>query len=491
MEKNSQIHDLVPENVKPESCVDVNACDINAVPNASRKKRQAVLIIHGIGEQRPMDTLRGFVDALLEKNPNFVSKYRSKPDSINESLEMRCLQAPGNRNRPLTDYYEYYWANHMRDSTYPQVLNWLLGVLKRNPKEIPHDLKPVYFVSWLLLIIVLMMFALGFINAGRVESTYFEGLLGQKGLFLSGMFTLMVQWVGSKLVLGYVADAVRYLTPSPDNIEPRNKIRSEGIKLLRSLHDSGKYQRVIVVGHSLGSVIGYDIIRNLWVDKRKPVVPVIQEQAELNSLEYKAKQISTVDSSVSAVEEFQQYQFRLWKELREIGVPWLVTDFVTMGSPLAHAQVLMADSSEEFSRKMTQYEYPACPPVVDESPSYSQQYRLTCNGKTVIRSVRIPHHGAPFSCIRWTNLYFPYKWFVFGDLIGGPLKNAFGKGIRDIPVAHSTNCWWDRTLVSHVRYWAGSDGKELGRGEFSALKALRSAMRLDFLRGKSKKSASS
>jgi hypothetical protein len=28
------------------------------------KGRQAVLLIHGIGEQKPMDTLRGFVDAV-------------------------------------------------------------------------------------------------------------------------------------------------------------------------------------------------------------------------------------------------------------------------------------------------------------------------------------------------------------------------------------------------------------------------------------------
>ena len=29
--------------------------------------KQAVLLIHGIGEQRPMDTLRGFVDTVSTK----------------------------------------------------------------------------------------------------------------------------------------------------------------------------------------------------------------------------------------------------------------------------------------------------------------------------------------------------------------------------------------------------------------------------------------
>ena len=27
--------------------------------------KQAVVVIHGIGEQRPMDTLRGFVEAMI------------------------------------------------------------------------------------------------------------------------------------------------------------------------------------------------------------------------------------------------------------------------------------------------------------------------------------------------------------------------------------------------------------------------------------------
>ena len=33
----------------------------------NRGPRQAVVLIHGIGEQRPMATLRAFVDALVER----------------------------------------------------------------------------------------------------------------------------------------------------------------------------------------------------------------------------------------------------------------------------------------------------------------------------------------------------------------------------------------------------------------------------------------
>jgi len=45
-----------------------------------RIKRQAVLVIHGIGEQKPMETLRSFVSAVLPGEGVF-----SKPDTISLS----------------------------------------------------------------------------------------------------------------------------------------------------------------------------------------------------------------------------------------------------------------------------------------------------------------------------------------------------------------------------------------------------------------------
>ena len=66
------------------------------------------------------------------------------------------------------------------------------------------------------------------------------------------------------LIVDYVGDAARYLSPLPRNIRLRQKIRGECVRLLRTLHASGEYDRIIVVGHSLGSVIAYDAITHLW-----------------------------------------------------------------------------------------------------------------------------------------------------------------------------------------------------------------------------------
>src|SRR5207342_3016813 len=64
-----------------------------------------------------------------------------------------------------------------------------------------------------------------------------------------------------------------YLDVDPKNVARRYAILRGGIKLLQKLHedhDEGKagikyrYGRVVLVGHSLGSVIAYDILRHYW-----------------------------------------------------------------------------------------------------------------------------------------------------------------------------------------------------------------------------------
>ena len=72
--------------------------------------RQAVVLIHGIGEQRPMGTLRAFVDAMLEPRT-----FHSKPDTVSDSYELRRIKlrrVQGGDGRPEvnvdwpeTDFY--------------------------------------------------------------------------------------------------------------------------------------------------------------------------------------------------------------------------------------------------------------------------------------------------------------------------------------------------------------------------------------------------
>jgi hypothetical protein len=77
------------------------------------------------------------------------------------------------------------------------------------------------------------------------------------------LFSLVLALVQG-LVLGYIGDAARYLSAEPSNIECRQAVREAGVRLLIHLHASSHYSRIAIVGHSLASVIGYDILTHAW-----------------------------------------------------------------------------------------------------------------------------------------------------------------------------------------------------------------------------------
>jgi hypothetical protein len=59
----------------------------------------------------------------------------------------------------------------------------------------------------------------------------------------------------------YLGDAARYFRNSPGNVAVRREIRRQAVSTLRALHLSGDYDRIVVVAHSLGTVVAYDMLR--------------------------------------------------------------------------------------------------------------------------------------------------------------------------------------------------------------------------------------
>src|SRR5436309_1336739 len=78
----------------------------------------------------------------------------------------------------------------------------------------------------------------------------------------------------------------------------------------------------------------------------------------------------------------------------------------TLGSPLAHADVLLAKDSETFELGRHQREFPTCPPQQEDDRDRELLECVYYRGNQEVE-VRILHHGAPFAVTRWTNLYFP------------------------------------------------------------------------------------
>src|SRR2546426_2542081 len=109
--------------------------------------RQAVVVIHGVGEQRPMSTLRGFVASVLRVSEESSRPTFSKPDTMSESFELRRLVAEKSRTRPMTDFYEYYWAYHLEGTKLRHLWPWLRTILLRPPNRVPPKLRVLWGID--------------------------------------------------------------------------------------------------------------------------------------------------------------------------------------------------------------------------------------------------------------------------------------------------------------------------------------------------------
>lgn len=431
----------------------------------SMTSKQAIIVIHGIGEQVPMDTLRSVVDGLGFQN------YRSRPDRLSGDTELRRLVVPPQKKaRPRTDFYELYWAHHMHQGRIRGTFFWAFKLFFRLCSWWGTPIRP----AMLTLAALLSLLTAGSIV--WVLSRGFDELLDRSVTIGVLVFLMLLLLIGN--FLGYqishtIADASRYLTPRPANIAARTVIRRQGVDLLRRLHESGEYQRIVVIGHSLGSVIGYDILRSYW-DEARHADPSkwvngqskLKEWAELvGSLPQKPK--------ASEIDKFQIAQHRLWREQRALGVPWLVTDFITLGSPLTHARMLLTTHRTDLVTLKRDRELPTCPPTGDNGEKYPGFYANTfelpqLDGQK--RTIYVADTGALFSCTRWTNLYFPvHKWFC-GDLVGGPIGQVLGTGVRDIAVRRTAKSLYHRFCAAffplpHSRYWKKSYEKPLGQND--------------------------
>ena len=429
-------------------------------PNPDKINRQAIIIIHGMGEQRPNSTVRGFarcvIDQLYKTTKNKPIAYE-KPDRVSGTYETRskAILKDDATGRPTTHVYEFYWAHHMRDTKGSEVWTWVARVMRTSP--VPPRLLKVYYFLWSLVVLAVAGIFLYLVNQNF--HTWWVQLAGIG--WLAALAAALWGYVRST-ILSTLGDAARYMSDSPDNIGQRQKIREEGIALLKNLHDRvdefGKpmYDRIVVAAHSLGTVVAYDLLRLAWVqysetyDKSIPAFP--------NTVLQKMESHTYTDW-----DEYRTDQHECWKMQRRAGNRWLVTDLVTMGAPLAYFDYLIVGSKDEFYRRIDEREYPVSPPSPDPQFQWHWPVRRTEAGETI----DLLSYSSPFACIRWHNFFFKT------DFIGGHLDTVLGKGIKDeeieIPNARL------KSLLpfpfGHTEYWS-DDGKTVNKAMEKILPAL-------------------
>lgn len=430
-------------------------------------KRQAVIIIHGMGEQRPMGTLRDFLKGTHDEDQQFFSRpYKRGTTTGNQNYDLRRFStsersASGDEPARLkTDFYELYWAHFLGTGNRRDTIKWIWENMRRRPfwKHGPQVkltmmllqlIAPLALILWLALTVLsgaTIIRGMGDLSPGPLMLVNLPWAIVTVGLAF-----VLIRY-GPRLlntINEVVADPPRYFVPHPRHIRARNEIRDAGICLLHQLHDAGFYERVVVVGHSLGSVVGLDILRLTWDEYRHPDPESTEPDHLARSFDSKVLDYSTAPTT-DHVLEFQKIQHALWQESRARGVKWLVTDFITLGSPLAHADWLMFDDDPAVQAdSFSQREYPAYPPDIGRGIFYPGEY--TSGNKNTL----VAHHAALFSVTRWSNAYFPVQG-LYGDPVGGDVAPIFGTGVRDVRVRiHSleTHVPSERLGIAHTRYW--------------------------------------
>ncbi|MDB6112870.1 MAG: hypothetical protein JWR69_4620, partial [Pedosphaera sp.] len=181
-----------------------------------KKKKVAVVLIHGVGEQVPMDTLRGFVEAVWTNNPAVgreggVNRIWSKPDTMSGDLELRRLTTSANRDRKYVHFYEFYWAHMMNGTEVSHLLAWLWVLINRQPGAVPKQLRGV----WYFLVTSAIAVALGF------AAFWIWGDAVPAWLKIGAGAVGSVIWatIGAFAVKKVAGDAARYLHVAPENIE--------------------------------------------------------------------------------------------------------------------------------------------------------------------------------------------------------------------------------------------------------------------------------
>ncbi|GAC16718.1 hypothetical protein [Aliiglaciecola lipolytica] len=442
----------------------------------SQSKKQAVVLVHGIGEQRPMETVREFVKSVWVKDTKLDNtRFWNKPSEVSGSFEHRRLTTdyaeiknnPDKQTTSRVDFFEYYWAHHTVGTTLEHLRGWVFSMLRRKPSDYPSALKPMIYLLWTLIFgILLVLISIGFFEPA--EKAGDSSTWHQIYEYYISPVLLVALSIGVAKIVSYLGDVARYITATPSNIKVRKEIRDGGVKLLESIAQTGKYDRIVLVGHSLGSIIAYDVLTQYWARKNK-FKNAAGEPLPLSEAALKLVHSMENMDHQPDVTEYRKLQLQLFEQLKldmELhgessgNAQWLISDLVTLGSPLTYADFLLFDKKMDFVDRKLDREYPTSPPVKENEHYYYQT-----------NEDKFLHHGAVFSLVRWTNIYSkPFNIF-FGDLISGPVSRAFSNPqiskdlvsekqpdspILDIDVEAAYPKRYPR-LFTHTNYWRWHD----------------------------------
>jgi hypothetical protein len=518
-----------------------------------------VVVIHGIGEQRPLATLREFVETVYRRDrvlaslpvgSNGMLDVSAVPDDVTGSAELRRITTLKDGPQKRTDFFEFYWADIMDGTPVELVTGWIRTLVLRSPWRLPRSRKvrrawavltllitlvlisglvAVYpgfaaaieasalakwlgpkldqirpFVAWALVVagagallaglvrargdmrLVSLRVPLALAVAGAVLGFIPAGLAGSLA-FWAAALTAVVGWSLNAVIGPYAGDVVRYVRATPSTVERRRMVRERGVALLEALHQKRikgppveaftrevennppLYDRIVIVGHSLGTIIAYDILQLFW-EKHGPThhqdwnPSAAGIQSALLACDAHVQAAWTNPGGEIDPEAFETARAKLFELLRQAQPGWRISDLITLGSPLTHAEFLLADTQDEIDQAVIERRFATAPPHPD--PMRNGSMLFPGAGPDLRTGTKepplFPHFAAQFAAVKWTNLYDEHNNPLLGDIISGQLGESFGPGIAEHGLTITRPGWpsFLKRLFTHTQYWTWHESYE-------------------------------
>jgi hypothetical protein len=249
--------------------------------------RTAILVIHGIGEQNPFDTLdafaRGMTEQLRSGDQDLAADHRiiSRKNGSGETWTESFISLSSHPDKAdYLDIHEFYWAYLTEDKiSVTEVWQWVENTLdstrryyRENAKLIERYEKDgkvrlkIERVAKELRRLSLYYPILKFIIAvlqvvSRLKPLEFLLKWAEK---LEGLL--------KPYIVGYMGDIAIYTTTDEKSkfFGIRQKILTESQQFLESLLLDDAYDKIFIAAHSLGSVIAYDTLNKVNLKANLP-----------------------------------------------------------------------------------------------------------------------------------------------------------------------------------------------------------------------------
>ena len=272
-----------------DKVIDTGTRDLLKGENMWPEKRTAFLIIHGIGEQNPFETLDAFVRGfykVLEKKNNGKNiaiehriKHRTGDDKI-EWVENFISLVKEDRTKCPIDFYEYYWAHRMeREITFQELVDWLIKtsdgakkfyhenaqIVKEYEGKKDDAFKGGEFKNyWYLKHLGLFLRFLTILPSVILKIVPKIPYIGSILEFIRPVIKVLFSKV-TKTFVEYMGDVAIYTTTDvkSKHYNIRKLILYDSFKQVEALIKDKDIENIIIVGHSLGSVIAYDTINRI------------------------------------------------------------------------------------------------------------------------------------------------------------------------------------------------------------------------------------